>query len=73
MRQGNPAKYSDIPTLVEEVVGKVPDAQVMADLDATAARAAANGGAAFPHPGALSAAGSRRRLPLQRRACRLPT
>ncbi|MCU0940366.1 MAG: dienelactone hydrolase family protein [Burkholderiaceae bacterium] len=45
-RQGDPTKYSDIPTLVKEVVSKVPDAQVMSDLDATAAWAAANGGSA---------------------------
>ena len=45
-RQGDPTKYSDIPTLIKEVVSKVPDAQVMSDLDATAAWAAANGGSA---------------------------
>ncbi len=43
-RQGDPGKYSDIPTLIKEVVSRVPDAQVMADLDATVAWAAANGG-----------------------------
>jgi carboxymethylenebutenolidase len=43
-RQGDPSKYTDIPTLFKEIVSKVPDAQVMADLDATAAWAAANGG-----------------------------
>ncbi len=37
-------KYGDIPTLIKEVVSKVPDAQVMSDLDATVAWAAANGG-----------------------------
>jgi carboxymethylenebutenolidase len=45
-RQGDPSKYSDIPTLVKEVVSKVPDAQVMSDLDATATWAADHGGAA---------------------------
>ena len=44
-RQGDPSKYSDIPTLFREVVSKVPDAQVMSDLDATVAWAAKNGGA----------------------------
>ncbi len=43
-RQGDPSKYTDIPTLQAEVVSKVPDAQAMADLDATATWAAANGG-----------------------------
>ena len=46
MRQGDPAKLNDIPALIREIVSKVPDAQVMADLDATAAWSAANGGAA---------------------------
>jgi carboxymethylenebutenolidase len=45
-RQGDPTKYTDIPTLIREVVSKVPDAQVMSDLDATAAWAAAHGGSA---------------------------
>jgi carboxymethylenebutenolidase len=45
-RQGDPTKYSDIPTLIKEVVSKVPDAQVMADLDAAVAWAAKNGGSA---------------------------
>ncbi len=43
-RQGDPAVISDIPTILSSIVAKVPDAQVMADLDATAAWAAANGG-----------------------------
>ncbi|MCS6945140.1 MAG: dienelactone hydrolase family protein [Sutterellaceae bacterium] len=43
-RQGDPSKYNDIPTLLREIVSKVPDEQVMADLDATAAWAAAHGG-----------------------------
>jgi carboxymethylenebutenolidase len=43
-RQGDPTKYKEIPTLIREVVSKVPDAQVMADLDATVAWAAKNGG-----------------------------
>lgn len=43
-RQGDPSKYTDIPKLQAEIIGKVPDAQVQGDLDATAAWAAANGG-----------------------------
>jgi carboxymethylenebutenolidase len=43
-RQGDPSKYTDVPKLVSELVSKVPDAQVMSDLDATAAWAAKNGG-----------------------------
>ena len=43
-RQGDPSQVADIPTLVKDIVAKVPDAQVMADLDATAAWAAKNGG-----------------------------
>jgi carboxymethylenebutenolidase len=46
VRQGDAAKYNDIPTLIRDVVSKVPDAQVMSDLDATAAWASKNGGAA---------------------------
>ncbi len=44
VRQGDVSQISDIPTIFAEVVSKVPDAQVMADLDATAAWAAANNG-----------------------------
>ncbi|WP_313696836.1 dienelactone hydrolase family protein [Achromobacter sp.] len=44
VRQGDPSKYTEIPKLQAEVVSKVPDKQVIADLDATAAWAAANGG-----------------------------
>jgi len=43
-RQGDPSKYTEIPKLQAEIVSKVPDKQVIADLDATAAWAAANGG-----------------------------
>ena len=43
-RQGDPSKYTDIPKLQAEIVSKVPDAQVMADLDACVKWAAANGG-----------------------------
>lgn len=43
-RQGDPSKYTDSGKLMTEVVAKVPDAQVMGDLDAAAKWAAANGG-----------------------------
>ena len=36
-RQGDPSKVADIQTLMRDIVAKVPDAQVMADLDATLA------------------------------------
>ncbi|GAA5784341.1 carboxymethylenebutenolidase [Chitiniphilus shinanonensis] len=43
-RQGDPRKYPEIEALQREVVSKVPDAQVMADLDGTVAWAVAHGG-----------------------------
>jgi len=43
-RQGDPSKYTEIPMLVSELASKVPDAQVMSDLDVTVAWAASNGG-----------------------------
>lgn len=43
-RQGNAASFTDTGTLIRDLVSKVPDAQVMADLDATAAWAAQDGG-----------------------------
>lgn len=43
-RQGDPRQYTSIPELVDKVVSKVPDAQVMSDLDATAAWAGNHGG-----------------------------
>lgn len=43
-RQGDPTRIADIPTLAREIVGRVPDAQVLADLDAAAAFAGATGG-----------------------------
>jgi carboxymethylenebutenolidase len=42
-RQGDPSKYTDIPKLISEVVIKVTDAQVLADLDATVAYAKSTG------------------------------
>ena len=44
VRQGDPSAYGEIAKLQAEVISKVPDAQVMADLDATVAWAAAHGG-----------------------------
>jgi carboxymethylenebutenolidase len=43
-RQGDPTKAADIKTLVDTIVSKVPDAQVMADLDSVATWAAGQGG-----------------------------
>lgn len=43
-RQGDPKGYTEIPKLISEIVSKVPDAQVMADLDGALQYAAANGG-----------------------------
>ncbi len=42
-RQGDPSKYTDIPKLMSDIVSKVADAQVMADLDATVAYAKSTG------------------------------
>jgi carboxymethylenebutenolidase len=43
-RQGDPSAYGEIGKLISEVVAKVPDAQVMADLDGAVKWAGANGG-----------------------------
>ncbi len=43
-RQGDPSAYNEITKLMAEVVAKVPDAQVMADLDGAVAWAGAHGG-----------------------------
>lgn len=43
-REGDPTAIADIQTLVTEIVAKVPDAQVLADLDALARFAATDGG-----------------------------
>lgn len=43
VRQGNAQAYTEISKLMAEVIAKVPDAQVMADLDACLDWAAANG------------------------------
>ena len=44
IRQGDAGSYTDIPKLMNEVIAKVPDAQVMADLDATVRWTGAHGG-----------------------------
>ena len=44
VRQGDAGNYGEISKLMAEVVSKVPDAQVMGDLDACIVWAAANGG-----------------------------
>jgi carboxymethylenebutenolidase len=44
VRQGDPGTYGEIAKLRTEVIDKVPDAQVMSDLDACVAWARANGG-----------------------------
>ena len=43
-RQGDPSQYGEIAKLMAEIVSKVPDAQVMADLDAVLQWAGKNGG-----------------------------
>lgn len=43
-RQGDASAYSDMARLMGEVISKVPDAQVLADLDAAVAWAATQGG-----------------------------
>ena len=44
VRQGDAQSYGEIAKLISEVINKVPDAQVMGDLDACVAWAKANGG-----------------------------
>jgi len=44
VRQGDPGSYVEMGKLIAEVVSKVPDAQVMNDLDACVAWASKNGG-----------------------------
>jgi carboxymethylenebutenolidase len=43
MRQGDPKTYTEIPKLISEIVSKVPDAQVMDDLDSAVAFARSEG------------------------------
>ena len=44
IRQGDPSSYGEIAKLQSEIIAKVPDAQVMTDLDATVQWAMQNGG-----------------------------
>lgn len=44
VRQGDAQGYAEMAKLIAEVISKVPDAQVMGDLDATVAWAGAHGG-----------------------------
>ena len=44
LRQGDPGSYAEMGKLIAEVVSKVPDAQVMGDLDACVSWAGSNGG-----------------------------
>lgn len=44
VRQGDPSEYGEMAKLISEVVSKVPDAQVMQDLDACVQWAANHGG-----------------------------
>ena len=44
VRQGDPSSYGEMGKLIAEVISKVPDAQVMGDLDATLLWASKNGG-----------------------------
>jgi carboxymethylenebutenolidase len=44
VRQGDAQSYGEMAKLIAEVISRVPDAQVMGDLDATVKWAAANGG-----------------------------
>ncbi|WP_273430166.1 dienelactone hydrolase family protein [Chitinibacter tainanensis] len=43
-RYGDARQYAEVDSLIRELVSKVPDAEVLADLDATAAWAASQGG-----------------------------
>lgn len=44
IRQGDPSEYGELAKLMSEVIAKVPDAQVMGDLDATVVWAQSQGG-----------------------------
>ncbi len=44
VRQGDPSEYGEIARIQSEIIAKVPDAQVMSDLDACVAWAGAHGG-----------------------------
>lgn len=55
-RQGDPSQYKSVAEVIQNVVAKVPDAQVLADLDASARWAAGNGG----EPSKLAITGDRK-------------
>ena len=44
VRQGDPSKIASVAELIKDIISKVPDAQVMSDLDAVVAWAKDNGG-----------------------------
>ena len=44
VRQGDPKAFATVPELIKSLISKVPDQQVMKDLDAVVAYAKANGG-----------------------------
>lgn len=44
VRQGDPSSFGTVPEVIKEVISKVPDAQVMGDLDACVDWAKSNGG-----------------------------
>lgn len=44
VRQGDPSEYGEIARIQSEIIAKVPDAQVLSDLDACVAWAGAHGG-----------------------------
>ena len=44
VRQGDPSKVATVAELMKDIIGKTPDQQVMADLDAVVAWAGQNGG-----------------------------
>jgi carboxymethylenebutenolidase len=48
-REGDPTKYADIKELIAKLVSKVPEDQVLSDLDATVAYARASGEADVSH------------------------
>src|SRR5262245_2397368 len=60
-RQGDPTQAASVDTIIGEIVARVLDAQVMADLDAAAAWAASNGGALAPIEGSGRKAAERPR------------
>ena len=58
VRQGDVSKIADFKEISSKVVSKVPDAQVMSDLDATVAWAKASGGGDAARVGSPASAGA---------------